>query len=80
LEPYQVDVGAKQIVRWLMDEERHHAFDLLVSATRSYEREELEAAEEGKLGEAEDEPVPTEDEEIDLPTFYEEAADRVFPK
>jgi hypothetical protein len=112
VEPYQVDVEAKQIVRWLMDEERRRAFDLLVSATRSYEREALEAAEEGKLGEAEsedvseisevgllevmprkepsrwtlrvrvaddigprtpeDEPVPAEDEEIDLPTFYEE--------
>jgi hypothetical protein len=118
VEPYQVDVEAKQIVRWLMDEERRRAFDLLVNATRSYEREELEAGEEGKLGDAEsedvseisevgllevmprkepsrwtlrvrvaddigprtpeEEPVPTEDEEIDLPTFYEEfiAADR----
>ncbi len=93
-------------MRWLLDEERIKAFDLLVSATRSYEREELAPREQKQLGEAEaeelseinevgllevmprkepsrwtlrlrvtddigprmpdDEPVPTEDEEIDL--------------
>ena len=41
MEPISVDVDAKQIVRWLLEEERIEAFDLLVSATRSYEREEL---------------------------------------
>ena len=120
VEPVIVDIEARQIVRWLLDEERSKAFDLLVSATRSYEREELAPGEEGQLGEAEgeelseinevgllevvprnepsrwtlrlrvtddigprmpdDEPVPTEDEEIDLATFNEEfvMADRGF--
>jgi hypothetical protein len=113
VEPYPVDVDAKQLVQWLLDEERLRAFDLLVSVTRSYQREELEAREQATLGEAEsedlsaisevgllevtprqqptsrwilrvrveddigprlpdDEPVPATDEEIDLPTFYEE--------
>jgi hypothetical protein len=120
VESVPVDIEAKQIVRWLLDEERSKAFDLLVSATRSYEREELAPGEEGQLGEAEkdelseinevgllevmprkepgrwtlrirvtddigprlpdDEPVPDEDEEIDLATFNEEfvVADRGF--
>ena len=120
MEPISVDIDAKQIVRWLLEEERIEAFDLLVSATRSYEREELAPREERRLGDAEgeelseinevglleimprkepsrwtlrvcviddigprmpdDEPVPTEDEEIDLATFNEEfiVADRGF--
>lgn len=120
MEPVAVDVDAKQIVRWLLEEERIKAFDLLVSTTRSYEREELSSQEEGQLGDEEaediseinetgllevtprkkpsrwtlrirvtddigprvpdDEPVPTEDEEIDLATFNDEfiRADRGF--
>jgi hypothetical protein len=120
VEPIIVDIEPRQIVRWLLDEERIKAFDLLVTATRSYEREELAPGEERQLGEAEaeelseinevgllevmprkepsrwtlrlrvtddigprmpeDEPVPTEDEEIDLTTFNEEfvVADRGF--
>jgi len=120
VEPIIVDIEPRQIVRWLLDEERIKAFDLLVTATRSYEREELAPGEERQLGEAEaeelseinevgllevmprkepsrwtlrlrvtddigprmpeDEPVPTEDEEIDLATFNEEfvVADRGF--
>jgi hypothetical protein len=115
-----VDIEPRQIVRWLLDEERSKAFDLLVTATRSYGREELAPREEKQLGEADaeelseinevgllevvprnepsrwtlrlrvtddigprmpdDEPVPTEDEEIDLATFNEEfvMADRGF--
>ena len=112
METYPVDLEAEQVVHWLLDEEHLHAFDLLVRATRSYQRGELEPREEGALGEAEreelseisesgllevtprqklsrwtlrvrveddigprlpdDEPVPEDDEEIDLPTFYEE--------
>ena len=53
MEPYPVDVEAKQIVRWLMDEARHPAFDLLVTATRSYQRSALGAGEDSRLGEAE---------------------------
>lgn len=120
VEPIIVDIEPRQIVRWLLDEERIKAFDLLVTATRSYEREELAPGEERQLGEAEaeelseinevgllevmprkepsrwtlrlrvtddigprmpeDEPVPTEDEEIDLTTFNEKfvVADRGF--
>jgi len=120
VEPIIVDIEPRQIVRWLLDEERIKAFDLLVTATRSYERGELAPGEERQLGEAEaeelseinevgllevmprkepsrwtlrlrvtddigprmpeDEPVPTEDEEIDLATFNEEfvVADRGF--
>ena len=120
MESVTIDVEAKQIVRWLLKEERVESFDLLVSATRSYDREELSSQEEGQLGDEEgeevseinevgllevmprkepgrwtlrirvaddigprmpdDEPVPTEDEEIDLATFYEEfvKADRGF--
>jgi len=120
VEPIIVDIEPRQIVRWLLDEERIKAFDLLVTATRSYERAELAPGEERQLGEAEaeelseinevgllevmprkepnrwtlrlrvtddigprmpeDEPVPTEDEEIDLATFNEEfvVADRGF--
>lgn len=120
MEPIIVDIEPRQIVHWLLDEERIKAFDLLVTATRSYEREELAPGEERQLGEAEaeelseinevgllevmprkepsrwtlrlrvtddigprmpeDEPVPTEDEEIDLATFNEEfvVADRGF--
>jgi len=55
VEPYPVDVDAKQLVQWLLDEERLRAFDLLVSVTRSYQREELEAREQATLGEAESE-------------------------
>ncbi len=118
VEQVPVDLEAKQIVRWLVEEQRAGAFDLLVTATRSYERTELSASEAGSIGEAEreeiseinevgllevlprkgpsrfalrvrvvddigprmpdDEPVPAEDEEIDLETFNEEfiAADR----
>jgi hypothetical protein len=112
VEPVTVDVDAKQIVRWLLADERIKTFDLLVSATRSYERVELTPGEEGRLGDEEseelseinetgllevmprkepgrwalrirvtddigprmpdDEPVPSEDEEIDLATFHAE--------
>jgi len=118
VEPIQVDVEARQIVRWLLAEERIKAFGLLLNLTRSFERAELAPGEEGQMGDAEgeelseinevgllevmprkepsrwtlrirvvddigprmpdDEPVPTEEEEIDLETFNEEfiAGDR----
>jgi hypothetical protein len=53
VETYPVDVAAKQIVRWLMDEERRHAFDLLVRTTRSYQRSDLGPQEDSRLGDAE---------------------------
>ncbi len=53
VEPVPVDLEAKQIVRWLLEERRSGTFDLLVSATRSYESAELSASEAGRIGEAE---------------------------
>jgi len=41
VETYPVDIAPEQVVRWLMVEGRLHAFDLLVSATRSFEPGEL---------------------------------------
>jgi hypothetical protein len=119
VEPIQVDVEARQIVRWLLKEERVKAFDLLLNVTRSFERAELTAGEERQMDDAgqelneinevgelevmprkepsrwtlrirvvddigprmpDDEPVPAEDEEIDVETFNEEfiVADRGF--
>jgi hypothetical protein len=37
VETYPVDLAAEQVLHWLLDEDRVHAFDLLVSATRSYQ-------------------------------------------
>lgn len=54
MEPYPVDVEAKQIVRWLMQEERRKAFDLIVRATRSYQANGL-APEDLRLGDFEPE-------------------------
>jgi len=54
MEPYPVDVEAKQILRWLMREERRKAFDLIVRATRSYQANEL-AREDLRLGDFEPE-------------------------
>jgi hypothetical protein len=112
VETYPVDVDAEQVVLWLLDEERLHAFDLLVRTTRSYQRSALAESEDSRLGDTEredlgenaevglvevrprrrpslwalrirvvddigpalpdDEPVPAGEEEIDLPTFYDE--------
>jgi hypothetical protein len=112
VETHPVDMAPEQVVRWLMVEGRLHAFDLLVSATRSFEPGELTGGASRRLGEEEreevseisevgllevmprqkphiwtlrvrveddigprlpeDEPVPETEEELDLPTFYEE--------
>lgn len=112
VETYPVDIAPEQVVRWLMDEDRVHAFDLLVTATRSYQLGEMSGGRSARIDEEmrdevselaevgllevmprqkphlwtlrvrveddlgprlpEDEPVPDTDEEIDLPTFYEE--------
>lgn len=53
MKPFPVDVEAKQIVRWLIEEQRRPRFDLLVTATRSYERNALGAGEDSRLGNAE---------------------------
>lgn len=112
MESVAVDLAPNQVVRWLLDEGRLHAFDLLVNATRSYqvnvlspedragfnedEEKDLSAISEIGILEVrprdnphrwtlrvrvaddigprtpEDEPVPEGEEDIDLPTFYEE--------
>jgi len=112
VETYPIDIAPEQVVRWLVVEGRLHAFDLLVSATRSFEPGELTGGASRRLGEEEreevseisevgllevmprqkphiwtlrvrieddigprmpeDEPVPETEEELDLPTFYEE--------
>ena len=55
VETYPVDIAPEQVVRWLMVEGRLHAFDLLVSATRSFEAGELAGDE--RLGDEEREEV-----------------------
>lgn len=55
METYPVDLAPKQIVRWLLDEDRLHAFDLLVSATRSYQVGELRSEERASLNDTEGE-------------------------
>jgi rhodanese-related sulfurtransferase len=112
VETYSLDIDPAQIVAWLLAEERLRAFDLLVSASRSYEIGELRGGESNSLsnedreeltevlevGELEvrprhephrwtlrirveddigprlpeDEPVPEEEEEIDLQAFADE--------
>jgi hypothetical protein len=112
MESIAVDLAPEQIVRWLLDEDRRDALDLLLHAMRSYrtgemsneERAGLDDGEEEGLSETcevgvlevrprhephrwvlrirveddigprvpEDEPVPEEEEEIDLGAFYEE--------
>jgi hypothetical protein len=112
VETYPIDIAPDQVVRWLMVEGRLHAFDLLVSATRSFGTGELTGGASRRLGDEEreevseisevgvlevmprqkphiwtlrirveddigprlpeDEPVPETEEELDLPTFYEE--------
>jgi hypothetical protein len=59
MERIPIDLAPEQIVRWLLDEERRDAFDLLVNATRSYrvgamseeERASLDDTKDGELGE-----------------------------
>jgi hypothetical protein len=59
MESIAIDLTPEQIVRWLLDEERRDAFDLLVNATRSYgvgalseeERASLDDTKDGEIGE-----------------------------
>jgi len=53
VETYPVDVDPKEIVRWLMDEERQGASDLLVTVTRTYWRRALGPQDDSRLGDAE---------------------------
>jgi hypothetical protein len=53
VETYAVDVDPKQIVRWLMNEERQRGSDLLVTVTRTYWRRALGPQDDSRLGDAE---------------------------
>lgn len=53
METYPLDIAAKQIVRWLMDEERSEPRGLQISASRSYLREEVPTPQERGLGDEE---------------------------
>lgn len=49
METYPVDLAPEQVVHWLLDDDRVHAFDLLVSATRSYQVGELRSGDSASL-------------------------------
>lgn len=49
MESIAIDLAPEQIVRWLLDEDRRDAFDLLVNAMRSYQTGELSSKERGNL-------------------------------
>lgn len=53
METYPIDLAPEQVVRWLLDEDRQHAFDILVNATRSYRPGELRGGLSGSLDDAE---------------------------
>lgn len=53
METYPVDLAAQQIVRWLMDDQRIHAFDLLVRTTRSFEHRGLGPDDDSRFGDVE---------------------------
>ena len=53
VESYSVDLAAQQIVRWLMDEERRHTFDLLVRTARSFQHRDLGPGDDSRLGDVE---------------------------
>ena len=49
VETYPVDIAPEQVVRWLMDEDHVHAFNLLIIATRSYQLGELSGGRSTRL-------------------------------
>lgn len=55
MEAYPVDLDARQIVRWLIDEQRQGTLRLNIFPSRSYEVEPLSQSELQKLGEDESE-------------------------
>jgi len=55
MESIAIDLTPGQIVRWLLDEDRLHGFDLLVNATRSYRTGQLSSEERGSLDDGEEE-------------------------
>lgn len=53
MDTYPLDIAAKQIVRWLMDEERGGNRELQISASRTYLCEEIPTPQERGLGDEE---------------------------
>lgn len=51
METYPLDIAPEQVVHWLLDEERVHAFDLSVRASRSYQPAELRGGKSQRLSE-----------------------------
>jgi hypothetical protein len=53
MESYPIDLAPGQVVRWMLDEDRRHAFDVLVNATRVYRPGELRDGLSEQLDDAE---------------------------
>ncbi len=51
METYPLDIAPEQVVHWLLDEERVHAFDLFVRALRAYQPAELRGGKSRRLSE-----------------------------
>jgi hypothetical protein len=53
VERYPVDIEAEQVVLWLLDEARLNGSGLLVSATRAYQRQDLDQDRNAGIGDVE---------------------------
>jgi len=53
METYPLDIAAKQVVRWLIDEEHGGRRNLQISASRTYLHEEISTPQERGLGDEE---------------------------
>jgi hypothetical protein len=53
METYPIGLAPEQVVRWMLDEDRRHAFDILVNATRAYRPGELRDGLSEQLDDAE---------------------------
>lgn len=57
METHPLDIGAKQVVRWLMDEARAGQHRLQINASRQYLPEEIPTLEQNRLGDVESEDI-----------------------
>ena len=53
METHPLDIAAKQVVRWLLDEDRAGQHRLQISASRQYLPEEIPTLEQSRLGDVE---------------------------
>ena len=53
MERYPVDIEAEQVVLWLLDEERMNSAGLLINATRTYQRQDLDQDQNTGIGDVE---------------------------